>query len=97
MINEIEKYKDSLRETNDIPNCIPSNLLDKFENPWELMSLKVSLSQYHLKGKFDISKTSKDLIQELKETEEPIEQLRITLLYIAKTNPLLTKSIKELF
>lgn len=97
MIDAINKYKDTLLNTVDIPACIPVELVDRFENPWELMTLKVNLSQYDFNGKYDINKTSKELIEELKESKQSKDQLRITLLYIAKTNPLLRNKIKDLF
>lgn len=97
MIDAINDYKDTLLNTVGVPNCISVELVNRFENPWELMTLKVNLSQYGLNGKYNIDKSSKELLEELKESKEPKDQLRLTLLYIAKTNPLLRDNIKDLF
>lgn len=97
MIEDITKYRNYLKSNNTIPDCIPVELLTKFDNSWELLSLKIDLAKCNVQVKFDTHRSSKDILNELRNCEDNIKSLELTLLYIAKANPILTDKIKGLF
>lgn len=97
MLEDIVKYRDYLKSNVQIPDCIPSELLSKFDNSWELLSLKIDLSKCNVHVKFDTRRSSKDILDELRSCSDDTKALELTLLYIARVNPILTDKIKELF